>query len=174
MDMNTNKPTWAVSAYDPPVSRLPEPLSANTDTLQEMRNANQAWTAAAEVWSLGAVLYHMMVGQPPQDEDLSEVLPAPEFIGTEAPKNPAGLRGFWLRALPQGYSTELRDIVKAMMHFQVAKRPTVADLSVEVDRGMRIWREDTEEGRRYRLKGEKRRFDLLGDIEEKNRGQLLQ
>lgn len=146
-----------------------EHFFAHTDTLQEMRDPDHLWTAAAEVWSLGAVLYHMMVGQPPREEDLSEVLPPPEFIGTEAPENPAGLRGFWLRALPQSYSSELRDIVKAVMHFQEAKRLTVAELSVEVDRGRRIWREDTEEGQTYRLKGEKRRQDLLGDLVERNR-----
>lgn len=172
MDISTHKPAWAVSAYEPPVSRLLEHQFSNTDSAQEMRNPNQAWTAAAEAWSLGAVLYHMMVGQPPQEEDLSKVLPAPEFIGTEAPENPAGLRGFWLKALPQRYSSELRDIVKAMMHFQEAKRPTVADLSVEVDRGMRIWREDTEDGARYWLKGEKRRYNHLGDNVKRYRGQL--
>lgn len=137
-----------------------------------MSNPDQLWTAAAEVWSLGGVLYHMMVGHPPIEEDLSGVLPGPQFIGTEPPKDPAGLRPFYMRALPQEFSAELRDIVKAMLHFQEAKRPTIADLSVEVDRGMRIWREDTEEGGMYRLKGEKRRYDHLGMMMGRNRGQL--
>ena len=96
----------------------------------------------------------MMVGQPPEERDLSEVLQKPEFIGLKPPENAKGQRDFWLKALPQRYSPELRDIVKAMMHFQEDKRPTVADLSVEVDRGMRIWRESTAEGEAYRLKGE--------------------
>ncbi|SLM41063.1 Serine/threonine/dual specificity protein kinase, catalytic domain [Lasallia pustulata] len=152
MDISAPRPAWAASAYDPP----------------EMRDLNQVWTAAAEVWSLGAVLYHMMVGHPPEEQDLSGLLPAPEFIGTEAPTDPAGLRGFYMRALPQRYSNELRDIVRAMLHFQEAKRPTAADLSVEVDRGMRIWREDTEEGERYRLKGEKRRYDIQGEVVERD------
>lgn len=137
-----------------------------------MSDPDHLWTAAAEVWSLGAVLYHMMVGHPPAEEDLSEVLPGPQFIGTEPPEDPAGLRPFYMRALPREFSTELRDIVKAMLHFQEAKRPTMADLSVEVDRGMRIWREDTEEGETYRLKGEKRRYDHLDKMIGKNRGQL--
>lgn len=103
---------------------------------------------AAEVWCLGAVLYHMMVGSAPVETEIeiSDLL-----LGANTSDD------FVVKALPDTYSPELRDIVLQMLTIDRNERPTAADLSVSVDRDMRIWREDTPEGRQYVGKGERRR-----------------
>lgn len=107
---------------------------------------------AAEVWSLGAVLYHMMVGSPPVDTEIDI-----SYLFAED----ATSDDFMVKALPDTYSPQLQNIVLQMLTVDRNERPTAADLSVEVDRGMRIWRETTPEGRRYVSKGEGRKTIIL-------------
>lgn len=102
---------------------------------------------ASEVWLLGAVLYHMMVGRPPL-ETQKELAPlAPD--GTK----PSDIL---VQALPTKYSSELREIVTEMLRTRTQERPTTPELSLSVDRGMRIWCESTPEGRLYVRKGQRK------------------
>ena len=107
---------------------------------------------AAEVWSLGAVLYHMMVGKSPIDteRDIFHVLP-----------NGSKSSGMFVKSLPNKYSSEIREIVLRMLTTHIDERPTAADLSVSVDTGMRTWRQTHPEGRLYVGKGERRRGSSL-------------
>lgn len=103
---------------------------------------------AADIWSLGAVVYHMMVGKPPVDTetDISYLLP-----------EGATSDDFIVKPLPDTYSPDLRDIVLQMLTTNRNERPTAADLSVDVNQGMSMWRDNTPEGRHYVGKGERRR-----------------
>lgn len=103
---------------------------------------------AAEVWSLGAVLYHMMVGSAPVDTEANISYLLPKGTTSDA---------FFVKPLPNTYSAELRNIVLKMLTTDRNERPTAADLSVDVNQGMSIWRESTPEGRQYVGKGQQRR-----------------
>lgn len=87
-------------------------------------------------------MYHMMVGHPPLDTKPGMVLTRDDFI---------------VKALPDTYSPELRNIVLQMLTTDRSERPTAADLSVDVNQGMSLWREKTPEGRRCVVKGERSR-----------------
>jgi hypothetical protein len=52
----------AEDKYQPPVGYLIRTLVAVTEHNLEIRKGTLEWSMAAEVWCLGAVLYHMMVG----------------------------------------------------------------------------------------------------------------
>lgn len=83
----------------------------------------------------------MMAGKPPLPVDLTGIVENP----TEGE--------FWVRKPPQRFSSRLREIVRGMLSTDPEARPTVDDLSVEVDAGWAAWREDTEEGKTVVLKG---------------------
>jgi len=102
---------------------------------------------AAEVWSLGAILYHMMVGKPSIDteKDMSSL----RRDGTTQ-------EDIHVQPLPTRYSPELRKIVATMLRTDFKQRPTAADLSVSVDKGIRVWRENAPEGMLYVREGERK------------------
>lgn len=104
---------------------------------------------AVDIWSLGAVLYRMMSGAPPTEQDVSK------RVGN------IGEDDFWIKAIPSRYSTELKKIVRAMLRVDRTKRPTADDLSVNVDQGLNTWRNNTSEGKRFIVKGEDRDPDPL-------------
>ncbi|KAI9877657.1 MAG: hypothetical protein M1830_003176 [Pleopsidium flavum] len=106
----------------------------------EVRNNLEPWSMAAEIWSLGAILYHMMVGRPSIDTE--------KVMSTLAPDG-ATKTDIHLQPLPKRYSSGLRTIVAQMLRADIKRRPTAADLSVSVDRGIRIWRESVPEGMLY-------------------------
>ena len=108
---------------------------------QEIRRNLQSLSDASEVWSLGAILYHMMDGNPPLPLNVTGVGKTP----TEA--------DFYVRKLPPRFSPRLREIVMGMLRVDSKARPTVVDLSEVVDAGWAAWRENTEEGKRVVLKG---------------------
>lgn len=112
-----------------------------TNESQEIRRNLNGLSDASEIWSLGAVLYHMMAGTPPQPLDLTGV------VGNPAEAD------FWVRSLPRRFSIRLREIVMGMLRADPKARPTVDDLSVVVDAGWAAWREDTDEGEKVVLKG---------------------
>lgn len=87
-------------------------------------------------------MYHMMVGKPPLDKNPGKALTRDDFI---------------VKALPDTYSPELRNIVIQMLSTNRSERPTAADLSVDVNQGMSLWREKTPEGRHCVVKGERGR-----------------
>ncbi len=117
---------------------------------QEIRNNTHGWDMKSDIWSLGAVLYHMMVGTPPVDAE-RDVYDPPTL----------GRYHYHVKSFPERYSKELCDIVKAMLQFKKEARPTAADLSPRVGAGFRIWRETDEEGWSYVGKGESRRRNNL-------------
>ncbi|MCJ1261463.1 hypothetical protein MMC22_001327 [Lobaria immixta] len=122
------KPIWVEqnSAYMPP----------------EVRSGTQGISAASDIWALGAVLYHMMVGEPLHQVDLSDE------TATRARDD------FWVKALPKRFTSQLKEIVRSILSIDRDQRPRADELSANVDRGMRIWRQDTEDGRRFIAKGE--------------------
>lgn len=112
-----------------------------TNESQEIRRNLESLSDASEVWSLGAILYHMMAGTPPLPLDVPGVA-----------KNPSEA-DFYVRKLPPRYNPRLREIVMGMLRVDPKARPTVLDLSEVVDAGWAAWRLDTGEGRRVVLKG---------------------
>lgn len=114
---------------------------------QEIRRNLSGLSDASEIWSLGAVIYHMMAGLPPLPLDLTDVTGEPNKSD------------FWVRSLPHRYSKELRDIVMGMLRTDRQARPTADDLSYVVGAGWTTWLEDTEEGQRVVLKGGQKRKD---------------
>ena len=115
-------------------------LDPVTDPIKEIRKGSKEWSMASDIWSLGAVLYHMMVGKPPVDTETDLSYLFPERATSD---------DFMVKPLPDTYSLELRDIVLRMLRTNKSERPTAADLSVDVDQGMSIWRANTPEGRVY-------------------------
>ncbi|KAI9775003.1 MAG: hypothetical protein M1835_005977 [Candelina submexicana] len=112
----------------------------------EIRNNTHGWDMKSDIWSLGAVLYHMMVGAPPVDTERNSPVP-------ETPS----MYNHWVKAFPKRYSKGLCNIVREMLHFTKEKRPSAADLSPRVGAGFRIWRETADEGKDYVGRGENRR-----------------
>lgn len=109
---------------------------------QEVQSAAKGVSAASDIWALGAVLYHMMVGEPLHQVDLSD-----ETV-TRAGDD------FWVKAMPKRFTSQLKEIVRSMLRIDRDQRPQADELSIAVDRVMRIWRKETEEGRRFVAKGE--------------------
>lgn len=56
---------------------------------------------------------------------------------------------FWVKALPKRFTSQLRGIVRSMLRIDRNRRPRADELSTAVDGGMKIWRQDTDEGRRF-------------------------
>ncbi|KAI9709412.1 MAG: hypothetical protein M1812_007689 [Candelaria pacifica] len=115
----------------------------------EIRNNTHGWDMKSDIWSLGAVLYHMMVGAPPVNTE----------VNSSAPQTPS-MYNHWVKTFPERYSTALCDIVKEMLQFKKEGRPSAADLSPRVSVGFRIWRKTAEEGRDYVGRGEARRHGI--------------
>lgn len=88
-----------------------------------------------DIAALGCVLYQMMDGEIPQSVDLS--------AQTTSVK-----KDNWVKALPARYTPELREIVRSMMSTG-CDPPNAIDLAATVDEGMKAWRENTMEGRRF-------------------------
>ncbi len=98
----------------------------------------------------------MMSGAPPTQQDVASK------VGN------TGEDDFWVKAIPNRYSMELKKIVRAMLRVDRTKRPTADDLSVNLGRGMNIWRESTSEGKQFRAKGEDGDPNPLGRHQEKD------
>ncbi|KAI9658207.1 MAG: hypothetical protein M1829_006811 [Trizodia sp. TS-e1964] len=81
-----------------PTAPAPHSLQHNPYSPPETKLPGAMWTPQAEIWSLGAVLCHMMSGAPP---------------GAEGP------------LLPLRYSDALRGLVAHMLGTMPAQRPTV-------------------------------------------------
>lgn len=109
---------------------------------QEVGSHGQAVSAASDIWALGAVLYHMMVGEPPTQVDLSSQTTTPNRDD------------FWVKALPARFTAPLKEIVRSMLRTNRDDRPTADDLTATVEEHMKAWRESTAEGRRFVAKGE--------------------
>ena len=93
----------------------------------------------SDIYSLGATLYHMMLGQAPEEVDLSH----------ETTTEPAE-RDFWVRALPQEtYSDQLKRIVREMLRTSRRRRPDAVTLYQNLLQDMEVWRSESVEGRRY-------------------------
>lgn len=84
----------------------------------------------------------MMVGETLHQVDLSDETATP------------AKDDFWVKALPKRFTSQLKEIVRSMLRIDRDQRPRADELSIAVDRGMRIWRQDTEDGRRFIAKGE--------------------
>lgn len=93
----------------------------------------------------------MMVCEPLHQLDLSDdtVTPAGD--------------DFWVKALPKRFTNQLKEIIRSMLCIDRDQRPRAVELSIAVDHGMRIWRQDTEDGRRFVAKGE----HVLGPKEQR-------
>lgn len=115
-------------------------------------------SAASDIWALGAVLYHMMVGEPLHQVDLSDET----FVDLSAETLTPAEDDFWVKALPMHFTSQLKEIVRSMLLIDRDQRPRADELSTAIDRGMRIWRQDTEDGRRFIAKGE----HILGPKEQ--------
>ena len=109
---------------------------------QEVRSRLQDVSAASDIWALGAVLYHMMYGEPPIQVDLSKETTTPE--GDD----------FWVKALPARFTSPLKEIVRSMLRTNRDDRPTAHDLAVVINENMKAWRKDTEEGKRFVAKSD--------------------
>ncbi len=92
----------------------------------------------------------MMTGAPPIQQDVSSK------VGN------VGEDDFWVKAIPNKFSTELKRIVRAMLRVDRKKRPNADDLSVNVSCGINIWRDSTPEGKRFVAKGEESNLIPLG------------
>ena len=150
------KPPW-LDGEKPYMAPVRSPISQtlyDIDAVKEIQRNTRLLSPAAEIWSLGAVVYHMMVGEPPTS--LNDSLDADE-------------NDFWVRPIPRYFSQGLKGIVRRMLRLDAAKRPTAMDLSVEVGQGMNVWREDTFEGEQFIAKGEYDGEDTMaGLLGEKN------
>jgi hypothetical protein len=80
----------------------------------------------------------MMTGKPPQERTFLRYGPQSKDGST-----------YYIDALPQRFSSELKDLVYAMLHFDPLERPKTEELSKAVSKGMNIWIEKTEEGKEY-------------------------
>ncbi|KAI9808886.1 MAG: hypothetical protein M1827_007161 [Pycnora praestabilis] len=116
-------------------------------TPPEIRNNTHSWSPPAEIWCLGAILYHMMFGQPPADteRDLSLAIPhRPDQYY------------HYVKPLPRRYSPELTALVYEMLRFRKEDRPSAPDLAMRVPAGLRIWRDKVGSKAAYVRTGERR------------------
>ncbi|KAI9854712.1 MAG: hypothetical protein M1813_000895 [Trichoglossum hirsutum] len=91
-------------------------------------------TPAGEVWALGAVLYHMMVGRPPEERNMQETIPQDSDYPC-----------YYVDAIPNAYSSELRAIVYEMLKTEPEQRPTALQLSPRIGAALGYWRDKTAE-----------------------------
>jgi serine/threonine protein kinase len=91
-------------------------------------------TPAGEVWALGAVLYHMMVGRPPEERNMQETIPQDSDYPC-----------YYVDAIPNAYSSELRAIVYDMLKTEPEQRPTALQLSPRIGAALSYWRDKTAE-----------------------------
>ncbi|KAI9769152.1 MAG: hypothetical protein M1840_004503 [Geoglossum simile] len=101
---------------------------------QEIRKRTHDWSPAAEVWSLGAVVYHMMVGHPPLERDMTSIIPCDNKS-----------LHYYIDAIPNRYSNELRTLVYEMLHISRKRRPTAQELTTRIGAGLSFWRDKTDE-----------------------------
>lgn len=125
---------------------------------QELLYFQASAALVSDIYSLGATLYHMMLGQPPEAVNLSH----------ETTTDPPD-RDFWVQALPEDtYSCQLKRIVREMLRESIRRRPDGVMLYQNLMHDMEVWRGESEEGRRYVRRGEcPRGFPVVeGDDED--------
>lgn len=126
-------------------------------TWKEIIENKDVWKPSAEIWSLGAVIWHILTGHPP----LLEEVKRGDVIYLEHHCNVLSLRG---------PSREIRDVLSTLLDPLPAQRPTSVELCQKVGRGQDMLR--------HRLKPgvEERSFEraskqggmpkIFGDVEE--------
>ena len=128
MTVQAIKAPWVKSddPYMAPVNAFTFRQETATDRCKEIQRNIDETSPASDIWSLGAVLYHMMSGAPPTQQDVSNK------VGN------VGDDDFWMKAIPSRYSAELKKVVRAMLRVDKVQRPTADDLSGNVSQGMNI------------------------------------
>ncbi|KAK2761805.1 hypothetical protein FQN54_001633 [Arachnomyces sp. PD_36] len=94
-----------------------------------------SWTTAAEIWSLGAIIYHMMAGHPP-DLSLSGV-------------SNEDLEQAWASEIPSNFSDTLCQTVMWILIPEPAGRPSILRFWSVMNHNFMTWQQTTREGRRY-------------------------
>ncbi|KAG9239156.1 kinase-like domain-containing protein [Amylocarpus encephaloides] len=104
----------------------------------EIYNKTAPWIPATEIWSLGAVIYHMMTGMTP----------------------PRQYEHNWQisRMNDKGFSDFLRPIVGDMLKRNPEQRPGGVELLERIEEGWRAWRGNTKEGLEFVDKDDEKWF----------------
>jgi serine/threonine protein kinase len=101
----------------------------------EVRNMTHPLNVRSEVWSLGAILYHMMVGHPP--------IPVQEGGDNPLIVREKGQHYFVVEPLPDRYSEGLKRIVYKMLRYIMEERPTADEIWCEIDPAREVWSAST-------------------------------
>ncbi|KAI9890462.1 MAG: hypothetical protein M1814_003946 [Vezdaea aestivalis] len=96
----------------------------------EIKDQTNIWTAKAEVFCLGALVYTMMTGSPPELQKMAN--------GSTV-----------IQALPTEYSTQLRTLVRKMLDAEPINRPSSSELVVKVGQGLQFWSDTSQVAKQY-------------------------
>ena len=100
------------------------PLYVSPESIRDPKSI----TPATDIYSLGATLYHLLVGKPPFDSDSSyEVMRAQ----LEAKPRP-------IREIKPEVPVGLAKLVERCLEKQVNRRPTVKEIAAQLDQGARL------------------------------------
>ncbi|KAI9805933.1 MAG: hypothetical protein M1825_000547 [Sarcosagium campestre] len=95
----------------------------------EVVEQTHPWTTSSEIWSVGAILYHMMTGKSPESRNLDK------WMARKATR-----AHFFIEAIPKRFTPQLRDIVYDMLSYQIEERPSAIDLIPRIAYGIEAWK----------------------------------